>query len=294
MTEHVPDLLALTAAEAAKVHAGDYDHLLPSAWPAGERWAARLWGDDDVDVWLISWVPERSTELHDHAGSLGALTVVDGALAERSWDGEGLRERRIDPGGQAAFDRGWVHDVTRHPDAHDAASGEASSPTLSVHAYSPPLTAMSYYEVSPNGRLRRVRSELTDEPEAPPKTPAAKGINALLAAARDRIERVSAAEVADELAAGAHLVDIRPAAQRASEGEVPGALVIERNVLEWRLDPTSTARIDQAVDWDVRWLVICSEGYTSSLAAAALRDIGLHRAADVAGGYHALTAALVG
>ncbi|CAM3758331.1 Rhodanese domain-containing protein [Tsukamurella strandjordii] len=291
MTEHVPDLLALTAAEADRVRAGDYDHLIPDAWPPGERWAARLWGDDEVDVWLISWVPERSTELHDHAGSLGALTVVDGALSERSWDGERLRERRIDPGGQAGFDRGWVHDVTRHPDAHDAASGEADKPTLSVHAYSPPLTAMSYYEVRPDGRLRRVRSELTDEPEAPPKH---RGIDALLAAARGRIERVPAAAVARELAAGAHLVDIRPAAQRAAEGEIPGALVIERNVLEWRLDPASAARIDEAVDWDVRWLVICSEGYTSSLAAAALRDIGLHRAADVEGGFHALTATLVG
>ncbi|WP_256378472.1 rhodanese-like domain-containing protein [Tsukamurella sp. 1534] len=94
-----------------------------------------------------------------------------------------------------------------------------------------------------------------------------------------------------ELAAGAVLVDTRPAAQRAAEGEIEGALVIERNVLEWRLDPTSGARIPQAVDWDVRWLIMCSEGYSSSLAAAALRDIGLHRAADVAGGYKAVTAA---
>lgn len=93
MTENTPDLLALTATEAAKVCAGDYDRVIPTDWPVGERWSTRLWGDDDVDVWLISWVPERSTELHDHAGSLGALTVVSGALAERSWDGEALRER---------------------------------------------------------------------------------------------------------------------------------------------------------------------------------------------------------
>ncbi|BDH59719.1 cysteine dioxygenase [Tsukamurella sp. PLM1] len=151
MTENVPDLLALTATEAARVRAGEYSHLTPESWPTDERWAARLWGDDEVDVWLISWVPERSTELHDHAGSLGALTVVDGALSELRWDGGALRERRIGPGGQAAFDRGWVHDVTRHADAHDAASGETATPTLSVHAYSPPLTAMSYYEVSPEG-----------------------------------------------------------------------------------------------------------------------------------------------
>lgn len=290
MTENAPDLLALTAAEAAKVRAGDYDRVIPARWPVGERWSTRLRGDDEVDVWLISWVPERSTELHDHAGSLGALTVVDGALSEWSWDGAALRERRIGPGEQASFDRGWVHDVTRHPEAHDAASGEAAAPTLSVHAYSPPLTAMSYYEVTPGGRLRRVRSELTDEPEG---STGGHGIDVLLAQARDRIDRVEAADLRAELDAGAILVDTRPAAQRATEGEVDGALVIERNVLEWRLDPTSDARIPEATGWDVRWLVMCQEGYASSLAAAALRDLGLHRAADVAGGYAAVAAASV-
>ncbi len=89
---------------------------------------------------------------------------------------------------------------------------------------------------------------------------------------------------------GAVLVDIRPQAQRAREGDVPAALVIERNVLEWRCDPTSDARLPQAVDDDVEWVVLCSEGYTSSLAAAALQDLGLHRATDVVGGYHALKA----
>lgn len=116
-------------------------------------------------------------------------------------------------------------------------------------------------------------------------------IDAVLDAARDRYRRLSADEVPDALQRGAVLVDIRPAAQRAREGEVPGALVIERNVLEWRLDPTSTARLPQAVGDDVEWVILCSEGYTSSLAAAALLDLGLHRATDVIGGYHALVAA---
>ena len=92
----------------------------------------------------------------------------------------------------------------------------------------------------------------------------------------------------DALDRGALLVDIRPAAQRAREGDVPAALVIERNVLEWRCDPTSDARLAEAVGDDVEWVVLCSEGYTSSLAAAALLDLGLHRATDVVGGYHAL------
>ncbi|CAJ1580390.1 rhodanese-like domain-containing protein [[Mycobacterium] wendilense] len=116
-------------------------------------------------------------------------------------------------------------------------------------------------------------------------------IDAVLEAARSRLDRLPAAEVPAALQRGAILVDIRPAAQRAAEGEVPAALVIERNVLEWRCDPTSDARIPQAVDDDVEWVVLCSEGYTSSLAAAALQDLGLHRATDVIGGYHALTLA---
>lgn len=100
----------------------------------------------------------------------------------------------------------------------------------------------------------------------------------VLEAARDRLHRLPADELPDALQRGAVLVDIRPAAQRAREGEVPAALVIERNVLEWRCDPTSDARLPQAVDDDVEWVILCSEGYTSSLAAASLVDLGLHRA----------------
>lgn len=116
-------------------------------------------------------------------------------------------------------------------------------------------------------------------------------IDAVLDAARDRYRRLPAEHVPAAVRGGALLVDIRPQAQRAREGEVPGALVIERNVLEWRLDPTSDARLPAAVDDDVQWVILCSEGYTSSLAAAALLDLGLHRATDVIGGYHALSAA---
>jgi len=113
-------------------------------------------------------------------------------------------------------------------------------------------------------------------------------IDSVLAGARRRYRRLAAAEVPDALRRGAVLVDIRPQAQRSREGEVPAALVIERNVLEWRCDPTSAARIPEAVGDDVEWVIVCSEGYTSSLAAAALLDLGLHRATDVTGGYHAL------
>ena len=116
-------------------------------------------------------------------------------------------------------------------------------------------------------------------------------IDRALDSARKRLRRLNPEQVPDALRRGAVLVDIRPAAQRAREGEVPAALVIERNVLEWRCDPTSDARLPQAVDDDVEWVILCSEGYTSSLAAAALVDLGLHRATDVVGGYHGLAAA---
>lgn len=120
-------------------------------------------------------------------------------------------------------------------------------------------------------------------------------IDALLDAARDRLQRIEAVDVPAAVQRGALLVDIRPGSQRAAEGDIPGALVIERNHLEWRCDPTSDARIPEAVGDDVEWIVLCSEGYTSSLAAAALQDLGLRKATDVIGGYHALKAAsLVG
>ncbi|MEU7630676.1 rhodanese-like domain-containing protein [Nocardia sp. NPDC049220] len=116
-------------------------------------------------------------------------------------------------------------------------------------------------------------------------------IDQMLDNARAQLERIYAFELPEALDGGAILVDIRPQAQRDREGTLPGALVIERNVLEWRLDPTSSARLALAGDHDVAWVVVCSEGFTSSLAAAALQQLGLHRATDLVGGYQALKAA---
>jgi rhodanese-related sulfurtransferase len=93
------------------------------------------------------------------------------------------------------------------------------------------------------------------------------------------------------MAGGALLVDTRPAAQRAREGSVPGALVVERNVLEWRFDPRSDARLPQATGYDVEVIILCSEGYSSSLAADSLRALGLTRTTDVIGGFGAWAAA---
>ena len=110
-------------------------------------------------------------------------------------------------------------------------------------------------------------------------------VDQLLTSARQRLLRLAPREAAAEQRFGALLVDIRPEAQRGLEGEIPGSLVIERNVLEWRLDPSSDARLDEARGYDVRVIVFCSQGYTSSLAAASLQDLGLWRATDIEGGF---------
>ncbi|TDE45192.1 sulfurtransferase [Nonomuraea mesophila] len=112
-------------------------------------------------------------------------------------------------------------------------------------------------------------------------------VDGMLAVARAGLLRMSPAEAAAAIAGGARLVDTRPQFQRAADGEIPGAIVIERNHLEWRLDPTSPARIPEATGHDIAWILICDEGYSSSLAAASLRTIGLARATDVIGGFRA-------
>lgn len=119
----------------------------------------------------------------------------------------------------------------------------------------------------------------------------ASRIDAILAAARERLRRLTPPQAAAAVADGAILIDIRPAAQRAAEGTIPAAVIIERNVLEWRLDPTCEARAAFATGDDVVPIIICSEGYTSSLAAAALQDLGLAAATDVIGGFQAWASA---
>lgn len=113
----------------------------------------------------------------------------------------------------------------------------------------------------------------------------AGGIEVILQAARRRLRRLDPAEAFAAIGSGAILVDIRPHAQRLAEGSVPGALVIERNVLEWRLDPRSDARLPLATGYDLQLIVMCSQGYASSLAAASLQDLGLRRATDLDGGF---------
>ncbi|MBW3603538.1 MAG: rhodanese-like domain-containing protein [Actinobacteria bacterium] len=123
-----------------------------------------------------------------------------------------------------------------------------------------------------------------------PQAHAVATIDQQLEHARRRLHRLSPAEAVDAMADGAVLVDIRPAAQRAAHGEVPGALIVERNVLEWRFDPSCSVCLPEA-GYDRQVIVMCQESYTSSLAAVSLQELGVRRATDLAGGFAAWRAA---
>ncbi|MFI1864445.1 rhodanese-like domain-containing protein [Streptomyces jumonjinensis] len=113
------------------------------------------------------------------------------------------------------------------------------------------------------------------------------GIDDLLEKVREDLDRVGPERAVEEASSGALLVDIRYAALRDRDGLIPGALVVERNELEWRLDPLGSHRAAEAVSHDLRVVVICNEGYASSLAAESLRRLGLYRATDLVGGFQA-------
>jgi rhodanese-related sulfurtransferase len=186
-----------------------------------------------------------------------------------------------------AFGSDYAHDVRN----------VSLAPAISIHAYSPPLTEMNEYELD-DGRLvprERAADEIdsVDQDGKPAEHSSsdrsdALTIEQLLAVARARLRRLSPEEAHQAtIELGAILVDIRPEAQRAIEGSIPGALIVERNVLEWRFDPTSSACLSIVTNHRIELIVFCSEGYTSSLAAAALQDLGLNRATDIIGGFHA-------
>jgi hypothetical protein len=148
----IADLLEWTAVVAEEVRHGRHDvHADPV-----ERWHVRLLRDDRVDVWLISWTADQATQMHDHGGSAGAYTVVTGELSEASWDpisGE-VTEQVVRAGDAVGFDPAYVHDVRN-------LGGETA---VSVHAYSPPLAHMNFYDVV-DGRLTALAKIWTDDPE---------------------------------------------------------------------------------------------------------------------------------
>ena len=250
------------------------------------RWYERLYLGEDYDIWVISWLPGQSTGFHDHGESCGAFVVATGILEEHR---PGQQAEVIQTGKPRAFGCDYAHDV------RNASLG----PAISIHSYSPPLSEMNQYEFDGDQLVPRERaSEMADTLEGESDLPRREAgevpstIDQVLAAARRRLVRLSPLEA---FAAASDpqvvLVDIRPESQRASEGSIPNALVVERNVLEWRFDPASSSRLAEATGHDLRVIVFCSEGYTSSLAAASLQDLGLWQATDIIGGFQAWKAA---
>jgi rhodanese-related sulfurtransferase/mannose-6-phosphate isomerase-like protein (cupin superfamily) len=241
------------------------------------RWYERLHHEHDYDLWVISWMPGQSTGFHDHGASSGAYVVVMGRLEELR---SNAQTHKVRMGETVAFDDKFAHDVRN----------TSETLAVSIHAYSPPLTEMNHYDLNAGkfvlrdeprvNELLQSRNDLdpTDESH----------IDRVLTKARARLKRVSPQDAfRATVRPDAILVDVRPEHQRASEGVIPGALIVERNVLEWRFDPSSSARLAVANSADLQVIIFCSQGYASSLAAADLQDIGLWRATDVIGGFHA-------
>ncbi len=151
-------LIEVTRRVAERVRNGEYEiHA-----DAEQRWHVRMdcvgqgCVDDQVDIWLISWTKDQGTQLHDHGGSAGAFTVVSGKLSEAVWSPGGLRENTRRAGDTVAFGETYVHDV-RNIDEQTA---------VSVHAYSPPLHLMNYYDTEADS-LIQLASVWTDDPEEP-------------------------------------------------------------------------------------------------------------------------------
>jgi rhodanese-related sulfurtransferase/mannose-6-phosphate isomerase-like protein (cupin superfamily) len=253
-----------------------------------QRWYERLYHGPDYDIWVISWLPGQSTGFHDHGASSGAFVVATGTLEEHR---PGERTRVIRPGKPCAFGPDYAHDVRN----------VSLAPAISIHAYSPPLSDMNEYELHGGRLIPRDRTsekvgtvdqEWRAQNWKPLEPTDTLSIEQVLSAARTRLRRLSPDEAYEAMVkTEAILVDIRPEGGRAIEGSIPGAWIVERNVLEWRFDPASSARLPVATSHDLQVIVLCSEGYTSSLAAAALQDLGLWRATDMVDGFHAWRAA---
>jgi rhodanese-related sulfurtransferase len=269
------------------------------------RWYLPLHRSNSCDVWVLAWERGQDTDWHDHGGSSGSFAVAEGCLLEqyRAPSGRRIVRRRLLALDAVAFGPAHVHDVGH---------GEGGSAT-SIHAYSPPLSAMTYYGATDYGLIAR-ETVAVDGPEgargrggadtalAHASASAARltsdhlpadapSIDDLLAEARSGLTRLRPEAAFAALTDGAVLVDIRSLEQRIVEGEVPSAIIIGRNVLEWRLDPRSEARIPALARADAQIIVMCSEGYASTLAAASLRRIGVHEATYLDGGFQAWKAA---
>jgi quercetin dioxygenase-like cupin family protein len=144
-------LIEFTRFYADEVASGQYPDI---DYDPDERWHQRIYRDRRVDVWLISWLPAQGTQLHDHGGSSGSFTVLSGTLTEAVLGGGTLRDNERRTGDSVGFAAHYVHDVRNLSD----------SPAVSVHAYSPPLTTMTFYDLA-DGKLETLASLATDDPE---------------------------------------------------------------------------------------------------------------------------------
>ena len=162
-------LIEFSRLYAGEVAAGKFPYV---EYDERERWHQRIYRDRRIDVWLISWLPSQGTTLHDHGGSSGAFTVIEGALCEtvdatamagRDVRRSPLRELTRRVGDSVGFGPAYIHDVRNAGDA----------PAVSVHVYSPPLTSMTYYDLDEGG-VRPIITVQTDDPEHELDTTAAR------------------------------------------------------------------------------------------------------------------------
>ena len=243
------------------------------------RTGLRILATQSYDVWLLRWPAGTAVSPHHHGDSDAAFVVSSGALKETRWLDGRREERPIAPGQGAIVERGVVHDV--------AAPVEA----LSVHVYAPPLSRMAFF----CDQAERVLLEApVDQSHDAVIVGGSSGIQhsgrleTMLEKARERISpRIEPRDLAAAIDGGALVVDTRPADLRQRDGELERAVVIERNVLEWRLDPFGSHRIQEASDAERPVILVCDEGYASSLAAVSSLDLGRRNATDLIGGYQA-------
>jgi hypothetical protein len=144
-------LVEMTRFYADEVAGGHYPYV---DYDPDERWHQRIYRDRRMDVWLISWLPTQGTQLHDHGGSSGSFTVLSGALTEAVAGRGTLRDHERPAGASVGFGARYVHDVRNL----------CTTPAVSVHAYSPPLTTMTFYDLA-DGKLETLASLATDDPE---------------------------------------------------------------------------------------------------------------------------------
>ena len=254
-----------------------------SSFPGLDDPCERCWrtivANEQLEAWVVAWPVGGAIELHDHGNSAGAVVVARGTLTETSVRPGTDRHlvaasTSIATGDHVVFGPDYVHDFVNG----------GPGPALSVHVYSPALRSMTYFDWSDRDGLIGLRTE-----NYPRRTAGCMTMRAddLVTRARRRIHRVQPSQLGSVSAAGGLIVDIRSEAQRRAQGDLEEAVVVERNVLEWRLDPHGEHRLPQVRNHGQWIVIVCSEGYASSLAAASLVDLGFENAGDLEGGFHA-------